>query len=148
MDAQTNPKILVADDDENIVEAIKAILESRSYTVVTAYNKEQALERAGDSEPDLIILDVMMSHITDGFEVARKLRADHQTHKIPIIILTAIHQELDKKLSPGIIRYSPETDGEYLPVDDFVDKPIHPDDLIERVERLLGRKSVPQSETN
>lgn len=142
MDMQTKPKILVVDDDENIVEAIKAILETRSYRVATAYNKEQALEEVRDSEPDLIILDVMMSHITDGFEVARKLRADNRTNHIPIILLTAIHQELDKKLSPGFIRYSPETDGEYLPVDDFVDKPIQPDDLIDRVEKLLGKKSV------
>lgn len=142
MDVQMNPKILVVDDDENIVEAIKAILESRAYRVVTAFNKEQALERVRDSEPDLIILDVMMSHITDGFEVARKLRADNRTNHIPIILLTAIHQELDKKLSPGLIRYSPETDGEYLPVDDFVDKPIQPDDLIERVEKLLSKKPV------
>ena len=142
MDVQTNPKILVVDDDENIVEAIKAILESRSYRVVTAYNKEQALERVRDSEPDIIILDVMMSHITDGFEVARKLRADNRTNHIPIILLTAIHHELDKKLLPEFIRYSPETDGEYLPVDDFVDKPIQPDDLIERVEKLLSKKSI------
>jgi len=142
MDVQMNPKILVVDDDENIVEAIKAILESRAYRVVTAFNKEQALERVRDSEPDLIILDVMMSHITDGFEVARKLRADNRTNHIPIILLTAIHQELDKKLSPGLIRYSSETDGEYLPVDDFVDKPIQPDDLIERVEKLLSKKPV------
>lgn len=132
-------KILVVDDDENIVEAIKAILESRHYEVVTALNKEQAMERVKDSEPDLIILDVMMSHITDGFEVARKLRGDSQTREIPIILLTAIHQELDKKLSPGFIRYSPETDGEYLPVDDFVDKPIQPDDLLQRIEKLLSK---------
>lgn len=148
MGIQTNPKILVVDDDENIVEAIKAILETGSYRVVTAYSREQALERVRDSEPDLVILDVMMSHITDGFEVARKLRGDDRTNHIPIIVLTAIHQELDKRLSPGIIRYSPETDGEYLPVDDFVDKPIQPDDLIERVEKLLSKKSVEQNRIN
>ena len=123
-------------------------MESRHYEVVTASNKEQAIERTEDSEPDLIILDVMMSHVTDGFEVARKLRSDSQTKRIPIIMLTSIHKELDKKLSPGFIRYSPETDGEYLPVDDFIDKPIQPDDLVERVEKLLSRKSVAQNETN
>ena len=133
-------KILVVDDDESMVEAVKAILEAEDYEVVTAYSKEEGLLRVEDSEPDLIILDVMMDHITDGFQVSRKLKSDPQTAHIPILMLTSIHQELDSRLSPGVIRYSPDTDGEYLPVDDFVDKPIQPSDLLERVGKLLKKQ--------
>lgn len=137
---QKRSKILVVDDDENIVEALKAILEAEDYAVVTAYNKEEGLRRVEDSKPDLIILDVMMDHITDGFQVSRKLKSDPQTAHIPILMLTSIHQELDSRLSSGAIRYSPDTDGEYLPVDAFVDKPIQPSDLLERVEKLLKKQ--------
>ncbi len=137
---QKRSKILVVDDDENIVEAVKAILEAEDYEVVSAYNKEEGLQRVEDSKPDLIILDVMMDHITDGFQVSRKLKSDPQTAHIPILMLTSIHQEMDSRLSPGAIRYSPDTDGEYLPVDDFMDKPIQPSDLLERVRKLLKEK--------
>jgi len=81
----------------------------------------------------------MMSHMTDGFQVARKLKSDQQTAHIPILMITAIHQEMDKELSPGFVRYSPETDDEYLPVDDFLDKPVKPSDLLERVGTLLKK---------
>ena len=134
-------RILIVDDDRNIVAAMKAILESKRYEVLTAYSKEEGMERAMSSEPDLIILDVMMAHITDGFEMSRELKSGPQTAHIPILMLTAIHQELDAKLSPGFIRYAPETDEGYLPVDDFVDKPVQPSDLLDRVAKLLGKQT-------
>ena len=94
------------------------------------------------------LLDVMMDHVTDGFQVSRKLKADASTAHIPILMLTSIHHELDSRLSPGAIRYSPETDEEYLPVDDFVDKPIKPADLINRVEKLLEKQTdTPRKKT-
>lgn len=139
MGTQKQAKILIIDDDENIVEAMKVILESRDYEVMAAHNKEDGLEQVENSKPDLIILDVMMSHMTDGFQVARKLKSDDQTAHIPILMVTAIHREMDKELSPGFVRYSPETDDDYLPVDDFLDKPVQPSDLLERVGKLLKR---------
>ena len=139
MGSQKQPKILIIDDDESIVAAMEAILESKDYEVVTAYNKEDGLKQVADAQPDLIVLDVMMSHMTDGFQIARKLKADPETENIPILMVTAIHKELDNKLSPGVVRYSPETDDEYLPVDDFVDKPIRPADLLSRVGKLLDK---------
>ncbi len=138
MSAQKQAKILIVDDDESMVEAMEAILESKDYEVVTAYNKEDGMKQVEDAQPDLIVLDVMMSHMTDGFQIARKLKSDSQTSHIPILMITAIHNELDNKFSPGFIRYSPENDDEYLPVDDFVDKPIKPSDLLDRVEKLLS----------
>ncbi len=140
MGKQKQPKILIVDDDENIVEAMKVILESRDYEVVAAHNKEDGIEQVENSKPDLIILDVMMAHMTDGFQIARKLKSDDQTAHIPILMVTAIHREMDKKLSPGFVRYSPETDDEYLPVDDFLDKPIQPSELLDRVAKLLEKQ--------
>ena len=139
MGAQKQAKILIVDDDESIVAAMEAILESEDYEVVTAHSKEDGLKRVEDSRPDLIILDVMMTHMTDGFQIARKLKSASQTAHLPILMITAIHREMDNKLSPGAIRYSPTTDGGYLPVDDFVDKPIEPADLLNRVEKLLRK---------
>jgi CheY-like chemotaxis protein len=137
MGKQKQAKILIVDDDESIVEAMKIILESGDYEVAAAHNKEDGLEQVEKTKPDLIVLDVMMDHSTDGFQVARKLKADDQTAHIPILMVTAIHQEMDKELSTGFVRYSPETDDEYLPVDDFLDKPIKPAELLERVSKLL-----------
>ena len=138
---EKQPKILIVDDDKNIVAAMKVVLESKDYEVATAYNKEDGLKQVENSKPDLIILDVMMDHVTDGFQVSRKLKADPQTAHIPILMLTAIHREMDSELSPGFLRYSPETDEGYLPVDDFMDKPIKPDDLLNRIEKLLKKQT-------
>jgi len=138
MGAKKQPKILIVDDDESIVAAMEAILDSKDYEVVTAYSKEDGRDQVKNAKPDLVVLNVMMSHMTDGFQIARKLKSDPQTAHIPILMITAIHKEMDSKLSPGRIRYSPETDGEYLPVDDFVDKPIRPADLLARVKKLLS----------
>lgn len=144
MDAQKQPKILIVDDDRGIVEAMKIILESKNYEVVTAHSGNEGMERVEDSKPDLIILDVMMSSMTDGFQVARKLKSDSQTAHIPILMVTAIHEEMDKKLSTGFVRYSPETDDEYLPVDDFMEKPVEPLELLNRVGKLLKKHEVSQ----
>ena len=142
MGEQKQPKILIVDDDESIIAAMKAILESRDYEVVTACNVAEGMERVQDSNPDLIVLDVMMVHMTDGFQLSRKLKSDPQTANIPILMVTAIHQELDDKLSPGFVRYSPDTDDDYLPVDDFLEKPVQPSDLLERVGKLLERRET------
>ena len=102
MGEQKQPKILIIDDDENIVAAMKVILESRDYEVIAAHNKEAGIEQVENSKPDLIILDVMMSHMTDGFQVSRKLKSDPQTAHIPILMITAIHRELDNSTMPFI----------------------------------------------
>lgn len=138
---EKQPKILIVDDDKNIVAAMKVVLESKDYEVATAYNKEDGLKQVENSKPDLIILDVMMDHVTDGFQVSRKLKADPQTAHIPILMLTAIHREMDSELSPGFLRYSPETDEGYLPVDQFANKPIGPTDLLKRVAELLAKQT-------
>ncbi len=132
-------KILIIDDDPDIVEAMRMPLVANDYEVITAYCGTEGLRLAKDQIPDLIILDVMMETDTEGFHVAYELRncgEDSEYKKckgIPILMITAISQHKRMK-------FSPEKDDSFLPVDDFIEKPIQPKDLLERVAGFLERK--------
>lgn len=129
-------KILAIEDDPEMVEFIKTVLEAHSYEVCSAATQREGLEKIKEVSPDLIILDVMLETKGAGFWLAQKLRSKdpHSEFKeysnVPILVITAIHTQSE-------FRFSPETDKEYLPVDDFVEKPIKPRDFIEKVEKLL-----------
>lgn len=128
------PKILVIEDDADMVVALRMPLEANDYEVITAPTGEEGLRKVKETEPDLIILDVMMETTTAGFQVSLQLRSpDPQSEyaayrHIPILILTAIHTTTSLRFGP---------DEAYLPVDDFVDKPIDPDVLLEKVHTLI-----------
>lgn len=130
-------KILIVDDDPDLVLAVRLCLESAGYQIAEAKNGTLGLEKIKADRPDLIILDVMMDTTTEGFQLALKLRSpDHTSEyeafsRIPILMLTSIHDTTS-------LRFGPEED--YLPVDAFVDKPIEPDDLLEKVTALLKGK--------
>jgi CheY-like chemotaxis protein len=127
-------KILIIDDDPDIVLAVKMCLEGEGHTLIAAENGQQGIELVKSERPELIILDVMMETRTSGFQVALKLRnpdptSEYAAYKnIPILMLTAIH-------STTPLRFEPEVD--YLPVELFVDKPIDPEDLVSKVNYLL-----------
>lgn len=129
-------KILIIDDDPDMVLASRLCLEQAGHLVVEARNSAAGLEQLRAERPDLIVLDVMMDTATEGFQLALKLRgpqADPELadfRHIPIVMLTAIHTTTP-------LRFGPEAD--YLPVDDFIDKPIDPDLLVRKVEALLKR---------
>ncbi|MFQ6066839.1 MAG: response regulator transcription factor [bacterium] len=129
-------KILAIEDDPQMVEFIKTTLEAHSYKVYSAPTQKEGLEKVKEVSPDLIILDVMLETKGSGFWAAQKLKSKDpdselkEYSKVPILMLTAIHTQTE-------FRFSPETDGEYLPVDDFVEKPIKPKELVEKVENLL-----------
>jgi len=125
-------KILIIDDDPAFVEATTAILKSGSYKVEAAYDKEEAMEKIKKEEPDLILLDVMMQRLDDGFTICYKLKHDPKLKKIPVLMITGVTEKTGFK-------FSPESDGEYLEADDFVDKPIKAANLLERVKKLLSR---------
>jgi len=125
-------KILIVDDDLDYVKSIRAILESKEYTVDTAYNKESAMEKIKQTKPDVILLDIMMDRLDDGFTLCYRLKHDSELKKIPILTISAITEKTGFKFSPA-------TDGEYFEADDYVEKPIKPSDLLERVEKLLKR---------
>jgi len=125
-------KILVVDDDPDIIKAATRVLEARGYQVIAALNGEECLEKMREKRPDLIILDLLMPKL-DGFGICRELRenAEYTEYSdIPILIATAVREEASRR------RYELET-GIDLNVDDYVEKPIRPLDLLHRVEKLL-----------
>ena len=124
-------KVLIVDDDPDIVEAEKMILESEGYEVDSAPDGESGLAKAREIKPDLIILDVMMATMDQGFQVAYKLRQSDELKNIPIMMTTSIGQVTNFK-------FDPEKDADFLPVDVFIEKPIKPAILIANVEKLLG----------
>jgi DNA-binding response OmpR family regulator len=125
--------ILVVDDDPDIIEMITLVLESRDYKVTTAKDGVEALEKLKAEKPNLMILDLLMPRM-DGFNVCKELQ-DARWSKfrdMPIIILTSVREEASRR------RYELET-GLQLNVDDYVEKPVSPDTLIERVEMNLKK---------
>lgn len=133
---ESKGKILVIDDDLDIVEAIKMVLEAEGYQVLGASDIENGQKKIEEEKPHLIILDVMMNRLDDGFVLAQNLKRHPDYSTIPILMLTAV---IKKTGFP----FSPETDGEWLAVDDFVEKPIQPDALIEKVAMLLSKRRNP-----
>ncbi|HNS73636.1 MAG TPA: response regulator [bacterium] len=131
-------KILLVDDDPDFNIINRTILESDGYCVEEAKDPESAWEKILSWKPDLICLDVMMPTGTEGFHFAYKVRRDEATRHIPILMITAIHQHSD-------FRFSTE-DGEYLPVDEFVEKPIKPEVLLAKVKALIAaaRPALPR----
>ncbi len=88
-----NARILVVDDDQDIRESLQSILEGRQYTIVTAADRMEGMEKIKNENPDLIILDVMMSSAFDGLEMSRELRKDTQFENTPILMLTGIKEQ-------------------------------------------------------
>ena len=124
------PNILVIDDDPNFVTLMTSMLESKGYKVEAAYNRQEAMEKLGRFKPDVILLDIMMEKVTDGFDICYKLKHDRELKKIPVLAVSAINKEFGFK-------FSPEIDGEYFEADDLMEKPVKPTELLERVEKLL-----------
>lgn len=127
-------KILVVDDDPDILDAVTMILESQGYQVSTARDGIEGLATLKAENPDLMILDLMMPKM-DGFAVCKELQ-DPRWSKykdIPILILTSVREEASRR------RYELET-GLELDVDDYIEKPMAPDILLERVGRLIKKK--------
>jgi two-component system alkaline phosphatase synthesis response regulator PhoP len=130
------PKILIIEDDPDLVAAMKVMLEAKDYKITTAYDPDEGQEKLKLDRPDLIILDVMFGNKGEskGFDFAQRLRYDRQFAEIPILMLSAINT------AKPFFNFSPETDGEYLPVDSFLDKPVRTEELYSKVEDLLKQK--------
>ena len=128
-----NAKILIVDDDLDLTKALKTSLESEQYTVVTAADRTEGMEKVKTEGPNLIILDVMMSTWEDGFEMARALKKDPQFKDISILMLTAV------KDRSGIDFKSTAGDPTWCPVDGFLDKPVEHDVLLAEVRKLLQK---------
>lgn len=123
-------KIIIIDDDPDILEASRLILNSKGYDVLTANNPVDGYKLVTHSSPDLIILDVMMDEPDDGFFLAQKFRKNNIN--IPIIMYTSVSKSIG--LEFGV--------SEIVPVDDFIEKPISPEILLEKIEKHLTGKGV------
>jgi CheY-like chemotaxis protein len=119
--------VLIADDDSVFVLAVRAVLEGQ-YAVRSASNGTEALRMIREEPPDLIVLDVMMDYLSEGFDVARELRGDPGMKSIPLIMLTGVDQRFDYRL---------EQDEGWVPCDRFLEKPVEPQDLLAEVAALL-----------
>ncbi len=125
-------KILVVDDDPDLVETTSIILKSKKYDVIAAYGGIEGLEKARNEKPDLIVLDVMMPD-KDGYTVCRELKADPDLSGIPVLLLTAVVANIPTTRFTQ--RMGMETEA-----DDFIDKPVEPQVLVERIEALLAKQ--------
>ena len=117
-------KILIVDDEQDIVESLKFVLEVSGYVCYTAYNGEDGLRLAKEIMPDLIILDVMMPKI-NGYKISRLLKYDSKYKNIPILMITARSQEEDKLI------------GEETGADEYITKPFDLDNVLKTVDKYL-----------
>jgi len=122
-------KVLVVDDDPDFVNITRTILQSQDYEVVTAANGEQALAAMRKEKPDLVLLDIMMSYNLDGLDVGREMAEDAELRDIPVIMVTSLTGARAQVALPS---------DEYIPVEDWIHKPIDPDELLERTGKALG----------
>jgi two-component system alkaline phosphatase synthesis response regulator PhoP len=124
-------KILVVDDDPDLVETTSMILKSKQYDVVVAYDGVEGLEKARTEKPDLIVLDVMMPE-KDGYTLCKELKANAALQAIPVLLLTAVVSHI------STTRFSHQM-GMETEADDYMDKPVDPHELVRRIELLLSR---------
>lgn len=124
-------RILVVDDEPDMVEMIKAALESASHKVIAAFNGKEGIEKARKEKPDAIVMDIMMPE-KDGFVTCKELKGDPACKDIPILILTAVGEHFANT------RYA-KSMGMELEAEDYIDKPIDPKLLVARLAKLLKK---------
>jgi DNA-binding response OmpR family regulator len=124
-------KILIVDDDPDMVEATRIVLERDGHSVVSAPGLEEGLRKLAETQPDLLILDVMMEEPDDGLRFARQVR--RTGNKLPILMLTSVNRAMGLQIGK---------DEEMVPVDEFVEKPVDPATLSAKVKALLAARGA------
>jgi len=127
MDAR---KVLLVDDDTDLVALNRVVLEKSGYVVVAAHTGRAGIEMARAEKPDVIVLDVMMTTNSEGFDVARALKGDEATRTIPLLMLTSVNRTVPFRFEP---------DPTFLPVDRFLEKPLSPEELLKQVRSVVGQ---------
>jgi two-component system cell cycle response regulator len=120
--------VLLVDDDEVFVDAVSAFLEAH-YEVRTASNGKEALAAIAEKHPDVVVLDVMMDHLSEGFDVARQIKNDPQTSHIPVVMLTGVDE---------VYNYRMEVEESAVPHDRYLEKPVEPEKLLAVLEEVMG----------
>ena len=124
-------KIIIIDDDPDIVESMRIVLEKEGFNVISASNGQEGLAKIRSDKPNLILLDVMMKTKDEGFQVSYELRNDPELKDIPVVMVTSVGKVTG-------FEFNKEKDGDYIPVDEFVEKPVKPKQLLEIVRKNLG----------
>jgi CheY-like chemotaxis protein len=124
--------VIIIDDDPDVVEATKVILEGAGYGVAAAFSGKEGVARIRQGGIDCILLDVMMAKDTEGFFIAQDLKGDPKTSGIPIIMLTSISQKTG-------FEFSPDTDKDFMPVEVFLEKPVDPKRLVKAIGDVLKK---------
>jgi DNA-binding response OmpR family regulator len=121
-------RVLCIEDEPEMIDLIRLILERKGFEVLGAVGGQEGLDVVRREKPDLVLLDLMMPDV-DGWEVYRQMKADEELQHIPVVVVTAKAQSIDKVLGLHIAK-----------VDDYVTKPFGPGDLVESVERVLKKQ--------
>ena len=124
--------ILVVDDDQDCRDFATAVL-SPCYQVRTVCSVDQCLEQIQQEKPDLIMLDVMMTGLSDGLDLAKSIREKPETSDIPLIMLTGVNEVYD---------YRTQVETSFFPHDRWLDKPVKPDVLLNAINGLLAKKTA------
>jgi CheY-like chemotaxis protein len=124
-------RVLLVDDDEDFLSATKLVLEKSGYAVETCVSEKECLAKLKIIKPDLIVCDVMMETDHSGFDLCREIRGDADLADVPILMLTAVDQKYPLNFSSSV------GDESWLPIDDFIDKPVDAGVFVERVKKLL-----------
>ncbi len=120
-------RILVVDDEVQLVEMVKIRLEANGYEVLAAYDGQEALDKTREEKPDLIVLDLMLPKL-DGYKVCRMIKFDEKYKNIPIILFSARAQESDKEM------------GVQVGANAYITKPFEPQALLSKIKELLGEE--------
>lgn len=123
--------VLMIDDNPEFVEATTNLLEAKGYEVVSAANGKEGIEKAKAVSPDIILLDVMMTTESEGFDVARGMHKEETLKNTPVIIITGIRKEMN-------LPFGFEPNDEWLPVKAVLEKPVKPDVLLSTIEENIG----------
>jgi two-component system, OmpR family, response regulator VicR len=130
---ETKRRLLYIEDEQEMIELVRLILARRGFEVIGANGGRQGLEAVRTLLPDLVLLDLMMPDM-DGWDVYQQMKADEATQNIPVIVVTAKAQSIDKVLGLHIAK-----------VDDYISKPFSPQELVESIEKVLEKYQQPGS---
>ena len=129
-------RVLVIDDDPDVIEPIRLALEAARYEVASAADTKEGLDKIRQFKPHLLVMDIMMEGKATGIIFSRQLRKDPETAQLPILMLTGITQQT------GFSFPSQPKDPRFLPVDEYVEKPIDPQALVQKVTKMLEKASA------
>jgi two-component system, OmpR family, response regulator VicR len=132
---ETKQRLLYIEDEQEMIELVRLILARRGFEVIGANGGREGLEAVRNTLPDLVLLDLMMPDM-DGWDVYQQMKADEATQSIPVIVVTAKAQSIDKVLGLHIAK-----------VDDYISKPFSPNELVESIEKVLAKIQQPKQET-